>query len=131
MAYATAADLAQAGLSATLTASIPGGDITAALNNASSWCDGYLRKAYTLPIAGTTGDLTRATCMIAAWDILSAQVGFDPEAAANGVWRLRYEDAIRWLENVASGAIDAGLTDSTSTTDENAPAVVTSEPRGW
>ena len=131
MAYATSTDLAQVGLSATLTASVPGGDITAALDRASSWCDGYLRKAYTLPIVGTTGDLTRAVCMIAAWDILSAQVGFDPESAQNGVWRLRYEDAIRWLTDVAAGRIDAGLTDSTASTDENAPGVYTTEARGW
>ena len=131
MAYATATDLAQVGLSATLTAPVPSGDITAALDRASSWCDGYLRKAYTLPIIGTTGDLTRAVCMIAAWDIMSAQIGFDPEAAANAIWRLRYEDALRWLTDVAAGRIDAGLTDSTATADENAPAAYTSEPRGW
>jgi phage gp36-like protein len=131
MAYATQVDLKQVGISSEVTAGVTSSDLDAALQRASDWCDGYLRKVYTLPIVAVTGDLKRATCMIAAWDILGAIVGFSPEDAANIVWRQRYEDAIKWLEGVAAGKIDAGLTDSTAGVEEGGPVVSTSTPRGW
>ena len=130
--YATARDLGQLGLRRLATAGVPAEDIDAALLAASEVADGYLRAQYQLPLTDWGTDLRRHVAMIAAWDILSAQRGFNPDLPGDRVWLARYEQAIGWLRDVAGGLVTPNVTDSARAKARvGAPRVLTKEPRGW
>ena len=131
--YATVADLAALGLNAIALSSIPSGSQTEALSAASRVVDSYLRSQFTLPLVQWGTDVTRATCLIAAYDLMTSR-GFNPDAAADVNVRMRFEDATRWLEKCASGAVVPSVTDSTPGATQgsvSAPVVVSGYPRGY
>ena len=131
-AYATSTDLARFGVGALATAGMASGDLDAAMLAAAAVAESYLAVAYTLPLTSWGDDLRRAVCMIAAWDILGGNRGFNPEQGSDTAVRLRYEDAIRWLERVASGAVvPVGIVDSTPTENEGAGYFHSDAKRGW
>lgn len=84
-----------------------------ALDVASALIDGYLRQRYVLPLVAFVPDVTWAAIAIASYDLLSAR-GYDPGVQDNGNVRLRYEDAIKWLERVANGEISPDIKDSSN-----------------
>jgi phage gp36-like protein len=128
--YATTTDFEQLGLPAAATADVDPDALAAALAAASSRADGYLAGRFTLPLTAWGSDLTEAVCALAAWAVLSAR-GFDPEGGADSAVRKRYEDAVRWLEQVSSGKVNPRVTDSSTGGLSAAPAVCSQTRRGW
>ncbi len=133
-AYATVADLLVYGIG---TSAIPGtvtdANKLAAITAASAKADSYLGSRFTLPITVWGADLTAAVCQIAAYEIIAALVGFNPEDGKNVVLVDRKNDAVRWLEQVARGmATPTGVTDSSSGGVGTPSARAYSRPsRGW
>lgn len=132
MAYATSSDLARLGVGSGATAGIAAGDITAALDAASSLADSYLGAQYTLPLVSWGDDLRRAVCMIAAYDVIAGNRGFNPENGDDTNLRLRYQDALDWLKRLADGSVvPGGVVDSTADESDGGGAIVTMARRGW
>jgi phage gp36-like protein len=75
----------------------------AALLSASKTADSYLLKRFQLPLEEWGDDLRSAVSVIAAYRILATR-GFSEEGEAEQL-RLRYEDELKWLSKVSSGAI--------------------------
>ncbi len=131
-AFASPSDLARLGVGAAATVGIASADIAAALDAASSLASGYLAAQYTLPLASWGDDLRRAVCMIAAYDLIGGNRGFNPENGADVTLRLRYEDAIKWLEKVAAGTvIPIDVVDATPSATEGAPLMESEPVLGW
>lgn len=128
MPYASRADLHALGLPEAVLASIPDVEQEAALEAASALADSYLRARYDLPLASWGRGLTRAVALIAAYDLMSRR-GYDPTRPGQENVRMRYEDAIRWLEGVAAGKVDPGVEDATPEVSSTAVQVVTRERR--
>ncbi len=125
-------DLERMGLPSAWLATIQTVTQELALSAASDLALSYLARRYTLPIVSWGNDVRRAVCHIASWD-LACRKGFDPESAHDVAIRLRYTDAIKWLEGVASGAvIPSPIEDSsTSTLDPSGPFLTSDCARGW
>jgi phage gp36-like protein len=122
VAYATLADLYAIG--------IPENALSGVLDAACELADGYLSR-YPRPFTTEDMGLRRAVCCIAAYDLLTAR-GYNPGSGADVNMRLRAEDAMRWLEKVAAGAIN--ITTVTSAPAGNifdSPIVVTAPRQGW
>lgn len=128
MPYASMADLRALGLPEAVLASIPEAEQEAALEAASALADSYLRARYDLPLAAWGRGLTRAVALIAAYDLMSRR-GYDPTRPGQENLRMRYEDAIRWLEGVAAGKVDPGVVDATPEISSSAIQAVTRERR--
>jgi len=129
--YADIADLSRLGLRQLATAGLSADDLNAALIAASELADGYLRAQYVLPLVAWGADLRRHVAMIAAWDILSAQRGFNPDSPGDQIWLLRYQQGIQWLKDVANGLLNPSIVDSTPPIRDGAPRVRTAPKRGW
>lgn len=147
--YATPADFEAYGLPRDAWGERSDDEIQAKLDSACSTADSYLdspTSKFTLPlIAPFPESLKDAVCRITAYNLPSVQ-GYNPEGQSENL-RLRYEDAIRWLEGIAAGRITpVGVTDSSSTGNgaSGVPYVVspqydcggnfvadTPKPRGW
>ncbi|MDD9910188.1 MAG: DUF1320 domain-containing protein [Ahrensia sp.] len=72
--------------------------------DASSFCDGYLRARYRVPVESPTRDLVQAVCHLARHE-LANQGAVDPTQQMTE----SRADTIRWLEQIASNRIDLGL----------------------
>jgi phage gp36-like protein len=129
MSYATQDALYRLGLPEKALRGVPQPTINNALEAASRLADSYLRARYTLPLTAWDEALTWAVAAIAAYDLMAVR-GYDPARGADEVLRLRYEDAIRWLERVAAGVVSPEMQDSTPDVREGAFFAVTS-PRRW
>lgn len=149
--YAEPADLTRLSLPASALTGIATADQEAALNAASDVADSYLGQRFELPLTAWEDDLKRAVCNIAAYDLMSRR-GYAPrgaDTAAEDNIRLRYKDAIAWLERVAAGKVNpVGVVDAkpetspggvvrytaqpmASTTNEGAFITGTPRGRGW
>lgn len=128
-AYLTRADLARYVPEKALAA-LPTADQDAAIAAASDEADGYLAARYTLPLAHTGADLKLHVASIALWHLLGRR-NHNPANPAGDAFRLRYLDAIAWLEKVRDGkVIPARVVDSTPDRHPR-PEVITSPRRGW
>jgi phage gp36-like protein len=121
---------------AALPSSVGTPAITAAITAASGRADGYLCGRFTMPLTAWGTDLTQAVCAIAAFELVAAQVGFNPEAGHNMTLVERKADALRWLEQVSRGAVTPmGVTDSkpSSTPGDANPSAraYSRRSRGW
>lgn len=128
--YATLRDFERLGLPSRAVSSVPLDQRLAALEAASRLIDDYLCAQVTLPlVAFATASLTRATCVVAAYDLMCVR-GFNPEGA-DGNFRLRYKDVIAWLEKVAAGTlpVPGGVVDSGSSGDGAQPLVESEDLR--
>ena len=139
MPYATQADLEQHGYPSGVLAGLDSPTIDAALERASQDADGALRGAgYRTPLATWSADLTGAVVAIAAW-YLMVRRGFDPDAAQDAVFRVRYEDAQKWLSEVANRRRQVALCTEpavpvpapAAVSESGASIVVTVSKRGW
>lgn len=134
MAYATTTDLVRLGIGAAALTGVSSTIQDAALEAASDTADGYMRGRYTLPLVSWGDDLRRAVCAIAAWDLLTTR-GYDPARGSDDAVRLRYQDAIAWLDRVSQGrvVVSGGNTDPTATRHARAsgPRVSSDRTRGW
>jgi phage gp36-like protein len=92
-----------------------------ALTEASGQMDLYLGTRHRLPLEGLSdaqaGDLTRLCCDIARYRLWADQ--------ASKEVRLRYDDAIGFLEQAAAGRVRLGVSDTVA----NARASVSGAPR--
>jgi phage gp36-like protein len=106
-------------------------DQDAALERASALADSYLAQRYPVPLARWGGDLLRVVCDVAAYDLLTQK----PINVPAEPWtpRVRYEDALRWLDRVARGELrPSNLPTSTEPPRRTgAPVVLSDKPRGW
>lgn len=132
MPYATIDQLRQFGSAGATLAALPATDVNAALAAASSTADSYLRQRFTLPLTAWGDELTRAVCSLVAYDLLSNR-GYDPGAGDNDNIRLRYDDALAWLKDVAKGTLSPEVTDSAEPPgiEDDGPVVYTNQRRGW
>ncbi len=76
---------------------------TQALTDASAVIDGYLASRYTLPLSMIPPLLEPLCCDIARYKLCTGLI------RATDEMRARYEDALAWLEKVASGRIGLGV----------------------
>jgi phage gp36-like protein len=129
MTYATQDDLFRLGLPEGALRGVSPSAIEDALEAASRLADSYLRARYALPLTAWDEALTRAVAAIAAYDLMAVR-GYDPARGADEVLRLRYEDAIRWLERVAAGEVTPEVEDSTPDVHEGIFHAKTS-PKRW
>jgi len=129
--YADRSDLGTLGLKRLATAGLTDADLDAALVAASALADSYLRAQHRLPLRRWGPDLRRHVAMIAAWDILSAQRGFNPEASGGDIWLARHDQALAWLRDVARGLVTPDIEDATPARRDGAPRVSTESRRGW
>ncbi|ATG74439.1 hypothetical protein AN401_11720 [Zobellella denitrificans] len=74
-----------------------------ALSDAQATIDGYLASRYRLPLAAVPVVLTRICCVLARYYL--------EQGRATDQARQDYEDAVRWLEQVARGVVSLGLTE--------------------
>lgn len=95
--------------------------VTRAIDDAASLVDGYLKKAYALPLSTVPGILTKISADIARYFLngRAAEKGSPVDIA--------YRDALNWLANVANGVVildSAGIAPAGS----GASEVRTNEP---
>ena len=138
--YATATDLANLGMLGAALANVPAAAQTEALQYASAVADSYLQGHFMLPISQWGYDLVGAVCSIAAWTLLAAR-GYSPQSNADKNIRLKYLDALKWLDEVSKGLqAPIGIIDSStspSAVDGSTAirvdgfSVTTTSIRGW
>lgn len=127
--YATPADLRALSVSADALAGIDDPTLQVAIDSASGRADGYLRSRYTLPITNVSDDLKQVVCDMAAYIALKVR-GFNPEG--NELLVKGWDDALKWLQQVASGLVSPALGDSSGGTPvPSAPVVISNCRRGW
>jgi phage gp36-like protein len=128
--YILLADLQGAVPAATL-ANVDPVVLQAKVDDANALAEGYLGVRYSLPLANTGADLRRQLVAIAVYDVMSYK-GFNPESNRDMNFRMRYDDAIKWLKGVADGNVTpVGILDSTPQVSEAAPFILADDPRGW
>jgi phage gp36-like protein len=138
--YATTVDLGRLGMLGSALSAMDPNAQTEALQYASAVCDSYLQSHFVLPITQWGYDLVGIVCAVAAWTLLAAR-GYSPMSQADQNIRKRYEDALKWLDEVSKGVQSPiNLVDSSTaaTTTEGADvtrvdgfSVVTTSVRGW
>lgn len=131
--YASTTDLARLGLPSGALTNVPTATQEEALDAASAVADGYLRtRGYALPLTAWSDDLRAQVARLAAYDLMVTR-GFNPNAGNDETLRLRHEDALRWLRDVASGTVTPDLTDSTPSVAEEIEqtCLVSNARRNW
>lgn len=90
-----------------------------ALDDASAEIDGYLQARYTLPLAVIPPVLVQICRQIARY-MLYDQVA--PEEIRN-----RYNDAVKWLNNLAKGIVNLGVESATGPNPTDGPTGIKSD----
>lgn len=134
LVYASVDDLYRFGLPVQALTDVPAWTVSAALRAATDFVNGYLAKAYTLPLISWGDDIRRAVAVIAAYDLITTR-GVNADDGAD-VWiRQRYLDLVGkdgWLVSLANGTVTPpGTVDGTPTTTAWSPEVFSNEPREW
>lgn len=127
--YATPAELATHGLPAPWLDKVDLATQDEHLVAFSDTIDRYLKKQVDLPLAAPFPPWLANLCARGArWGLMTRK-GFNPEGDRDPI-RLGYEDAMRELRDIASGAAElVDLVDATPTTDEGGPVLVSDTPR--
>ncbi|MEB9894813.1 DUF1320 domain-containing protein [Bacillus cereus] len=86
--------------------------IEEAIADASGEIDGYLVKRYSVPLSRVPKVINKYAKDIAVYNLFS-RIGID-EGEKEKNYLNRYNAAIRFLENVAKGIIDIGVSDGSS-----------------
>ncbi|WP_338013869.1 DUF1320 domain-containing protein [Desulforamulus profundi] len=73
--------------------------------------DGYLVKRYSVPLSPTPKVINKFSKDIAVYNLFS-RAGID-EGEKEKNFLNRYKAAVKFLENVAKGVVDIGITDNT------------------
>lgn len=93
-------------------AAIPNATLQAELDAVSGRADSSLQPRGQLPLLEPyPADLVAAVCKIAAYEILSAR-GLNPQGADSNL-RLRYQDGMKWLDDVRLQRLSPALIFST------------------
>lgn len=128
MAYATITDLYTYGAPESAFSGLDESTLTAGLDAASVFVDGYLRSRYKLPLTSWGTDITRTTAIVATYDLLTAR-GYNP-MGPDQLLQVRYDNAVKWLRGVATQAIQASVTPTEIEAGYPEPYVRTN-PRRW
>lgn len=91
--------------------------LTQALTSAEGEIDSYIGAVYELPLPDTTDMLMTVCCNITRFRLMSLE--------ASEEVKIRYEDSIRWLRDVARGIATLGLK-TTDTQPVGGPVVTSS-----
>ena len=110
--------------------SIPDSVITTALNSASAFSDGYIRKRFTLPLEGAYPALDEHIYFLAAYSVLQYR-GFDPTSSSDRIILENRNFAIQWLRDVAKGLVEPGFVDATADVEENSPLAASGDLGNW
>lgn len=87
--------------------------IGAAIEDAGAEIDGYLAKRYPVPLPKVPASISKIAKDIAAYNLVSRiGVGGKENDRENTYWE-RYKSAIRFLELLAKGTVDLGITPPT------------------
>jgi phage gp36-like protein len=98
-----------------------------ALSAASLTIDSYLRRRYALPLAGTTDELVRATCVLARYDLAT---GGDREPSEQ--MRLARKEVMDWLADLGAGKAElAGVSPIGSTPEASSGARTSDRERAF
>ena len=84
--------------------------IEEAIGDADGEIDGYLMKRYTVPLSPPSKVINKFSKDIAVYNLFS-RAGID-EGEKEKNYLNRYKAAVRFLENVAKGVIDIGISDT-------------------
>lgn len=118
-AYCTRRELALWGTTAAALQDIEPDDQDNAIMGASSVIDGYLKSHLNLPLVSWDRDIRRACAVIAAYDLIAASVGRNPEESGdNDPLENRYARIMKWLEQVGEGLVITSAIGSTVAVDE-------------
>lgn len=101
-----------------------------ALDEASDWLDGYLRRRYTLPLTAWDVAVRGAAAAKGTLACMTAR-GYDPTAGTDAVIKDRFDEAARWAERVAQGWITPDVTDSSDDDPAEDVIVASNSRRGW
>lgn len=133
-AYATLDDLKNIGISpGFFTGDLsPSTDaINQSLNNAKAYIDSIISVSdkITLPLAEPYDpNLVQSNAAIAMWNLLAVR-GYNPDNPTDAHIRIRWEDAVKWLDKIANGR--AKLMQVTQNRPEGVqPDVLCNEGRG-
>jgi phage gp36-like protein len=130
--YATEQQFRDLGLSDGALEDVTSSVIDLHLEMASGLADSYISNRYAVPISPIPAVLTRAVVDIAVYEVLLRR-GYNPETYDTN-YRLRYEDALRWLQAIYNREADLpGVTESggVEVPTGRASRVVTQPMRGW
>ncbi len=109
MGYASLSDLTVYGLPATALGDLSTTQQQDALDNASAEVDSYLRGRYALPLVAWGVEVTKATCVLAAYALMSVR-GYEPGGGADATLYQRYQDTLTWLRAVQRQAAHPNVT---------------------
>ena len=93
-----------------------------AIADASSMIDGYLARRYALPLTATPPALAKAAADIARYYLHGAAAGKDDAVSR------AHEAALRWLRDIASGAVTLDADGAAQAPASTGARVSTSEP---
>lgn len=131
IAYANLEDLDTHGIPGRALSSRTPHQKCEAIAAASETADGKLGLVKDLPLAAWGVDLTKVVCKIATYEEVSAR-GFNPDDASDKNFLNRYNQAHKWLSDVADNKVKpVGMIDSTPTIEDDGVIVVTTPSRGW
>ena len=131
--YASTTDLTRHGLPSGALTGVPTATQEAALDANSALADTYLAQRFTLPLSAWGAAIARAVATMTAYDLMTTR-GYKPDAGADEILRLRYEDTMRWWRDVAASRVTPqGVTDATPSDDseQDGTFVVTNTRRNW
>jgi len=129
--YATTTDLANLGLPAAALANVSSTVQQEHLDASASRIDTYLRSQTTLPlVVPYPGVVVECNAILAAYSILQSYRGYDPDRMDDG-FRLRHDDCLEWLRDVAAGRANLDPTADSTTANEGRPRVNSQTARGW
>lgn len=118
-------------LAGTLTADVSSSDRANAISAASSEVLSYLRKRFGLPLVSWSDDIKQVTADLAAYRLIRIR-GYNPANGRDATAREAALEAREWLKNVALGVVEPeAVSDSTASTEEQAPLITSSGLRGF
>lgn len=89
--------------------------IEEAIKDADGEIDGYLVKRYSVPLSPIPKVINKFSKDIAVYNLFS-RAGIDEGEKEKNFFN-RYKAAVKFLENVAKGIVDIGITDNTKKAD--------------
>lgn len=104
--YISSTELGQlSALPAEIVARIDAATLAANISAASRFVDSFCATRFPgLPFTAWDLDVKLATANVCAfW--LASRFGYDPQRGNDSDFRVRYEDALKWLRGVADGSI--------------------------
>jgi phage gp36-like protein len=95
-------------------------ELEAGVDAACGHVDSYLSGRFTLPLVTYGEAVTRAVCVVAAYDLLTSR-GYNPANQGDDSSQLdkRYRSVEDWLKDVARGLVTPPVTDSSTPTGDD------------